>query len=320
MIEYSPLDWIKIAVANAYGKDKNSFEERIKWFEENSSKLDTLINKAKDPAYMYAGIMAYEDTLRRKPIGFLVSVDASASGMQVLSTLSGCSKTAALIGLIGGTRKNVYASIKKALEIEGVEYELIKEAIMTYFYGSVRVPWRVFGYKYPLFIKRMAIIAPGAYCCTQLFLNSRDDSSEYSWSLPDGFRVKAKIFTKKKVGIYIPEMKHTFNHVYDVQESNKRDVSIAANITHSVDAYVCREMIRRAYDNGFEIITIHYDFRCHPLYVNKMRRNYNEIMAEIAESNLLSEIMSSVRRGVINYAPIDEKLGSKIREGNYALN
>jgi len=69
----------------------------------------------------------------------------------------------------------------------------------------------------------------------------------------------------------------------------------------------------------FEVMSIHDCFRCLPSYGNDLRRQYNNLLAEIAESNLLSYIVSQICKRPIQAGKLDPSMVQDIRETNYAL-
>lgn len=86
-----------------------------------------------------------------------------------------------------------------------------------------------------------------------------------------------------------------------------------------VDAYVCREMIRRAYKQGFRILTVHDEFRAHPNRMNDVRRNYIAILAEIARSELLSDILSQIVGYDVGFQKFSLDLDKDIENAEYPL-
>lgn len=69
----------------------------------------------------------------------------------------------------------------------------------------------------------------------------------------------------------------------------------------------------------FPVITVHDEFRCHANNVNALRQHYINVFAEIAESRLLSDLMSQLYNTACPVVKICPNLGSLIRGGNYAL-
>lgn len=69
----------------------------------------------------------------------------------------------------------------------------------------------------------------------------------------------------------------------------------------------------------FEVLSVHDCFRCLPNYGNDLRRQYNNLLAEIAESDMLSFLVSQIRKQPTSINKMDPDLGRDIREANYAL-
>lgn len=70
---------------------------------------------------------------------------------------------------------------------------------------------------------------------------------------------------------------------------------------------------------AFEVITIHDEFKCHPNNMNHLRQQYIMILAELAESELMSDILTQIH-GVPGVCPkLSHNLGDLIRNSNYAL-
>jgi hypothetical protein len=70
----------------------------------------------------------------------------------------------------------------------------------------------------------------------------------------------------------------------------------------------------------FPIITIHDEFKSHANNVNWMRWQYKEILADIADSNVLVSILDAIHGAEGGeYQKKSYDLGDKIRQSNYAL-
>jgi len=69
----------------------------------------------------------------------------------------------------------------------------------------------------------------------------------------------------------------------------------------------------------FELVTVHDEFKCHANNMNHVRKHYVEILAQIADSNILSDIMSQLHGSKGTYTKLSNNLSSYIRESNYAL-
>lgn len=144
---------------------------------------------------------------------------------------------------------------------------------------------------------------------------------ENSWTLPDGHvaRVKNMVAVDKK--IEIDEMGHaTFTHRIWENKAQDFGLSLPANVVHSIDAYVVREMYRLANEQGFELLTIHDSFWASPNYVQNMRENYANILADIADNNYLESILREITGNPdLVYKKYSNDLGHHIRNSEYAL-
>ena len=69
----------------------------------------------------------------------------------------------------------------------------------------------------------------------------------------------------------------------------------------------------------FALVTVHDEFKAHPNNLNAVRWQYRELMAEIAESMVLDDLLSQVhgRPGVFPKMTYD--LADHVRNSNYAL-
>lgn len=69
----------------------------------------------------------------------------------------------------------------------------------------------------------------------------------------------------------------------------------------------------------FEVITVHDEFKVHPNNANHLRQQYINIFAEIADSNLLDDMLSQVHGMPGHFQKLSTDLSTKIRGSNYAL-
>lgn len=85
-----------------------------------------------------------------------------------------------------------------------------------------------------------------------------------------------------------------------------------------VDDEIIKQMLDTYPEKPFNILTVHDCFRCHPNYGNDVRKQYNQILHEIAKSDLLAYIVSQI----LGYKITVEKKGDiadEILQANYAL-
>ena len=135
--QFTGAQYIKIDIANNFGHDKLKWDERIEWFDQNESQLDTLVGKADSPALFYAGIQAWKAYKAKEPSGYPISLDATSSGLQILACLLGDRKAASLCNVVDtGKREDAYTLVYEwMLQRLGGQVHLdrdpVKRAIMT---------------------------------------------------------------------------------------------------------------------------------------------------------------------------------------------
>lgn len=69
----------------------------------------------------------------------------------------------------------------------------------------------------------------------------------------------------------------------------------------------------------FEVVTIHDEFKCHPNNMNHLRQQYINILADLADSTLLDDLLSQLHGSVGQFKKLSNNLGALIRNSNYAL-
>ena len=411
MQTFKGIEYLKIDIANNFGLDKESFETRIAWVDAHESDLESYVDMADEPPLYLAGVHAYRDAQAGTPTGHLVGFDACSSGLQLMSCMVGCEETARNTGLVNPhERADIYTKttqvMNKLLKSQGITVEParkdVKQALMTVFYGSKAKPKEIFGEdtaELAAFYEAMHIVAPGAVDVMEDMLASwQRNALAHEWTMPDGFHVKINTMYPVEKRIEVHELKHQakINYRYYqnlstdqyqelMQEKVKDGIANAANITHSIDGMVVREMNRRCnydpvtltkalgaidrffeelpiqpdhlepptsfvslvhvedMDNAFEVLSlseiyelektikkvlaykpfplvcVHDEFKAHANNINRVRYWYKEILAEIADSDLLSDILNQIDGGNFNYPKMNANLSDLIRNSNYAL-
>jgi len=249
---FTPRQYLQLDIANNYGLDKKPWQERLDWFEANKHQLRELIASSDEPALFFAGVNAWEDVLAGKPIGYMVSLDATSSGLQLLAALTGDRKAARLCNVVDtGDREDAYTGIYEEM-LEGVgdtakiTRDDTKQAIMTSLYGSTAMPKRVFGEGALLdtFYATMKKNAPAAWELNEAFLAMWDPTvTEHNWVLPDNFHVRIKVMNQKKETVHF--LNQPFDVFYKVNEPVEEGRSLGANCIHSIDGMIVRELTRR---------------------------------------------------------------------------
>jgi hypothetical protein len=398
MQTFTPKQYLKIDIANSFGLDKLNWEERLQWFDTNEAKLLSLLSDAESPAMFYAGVKAWEDVKAGRASGYPISLDATSSGIQILSVLTGDTAAATLSNVLdNGTRNDAYTTLYESMLKrigERVNFARgdLKQAIMTAFYGSEAVPKQVFGEGKLLgaFFQTLEEEAPFIWELNKAFLGMWDPTAlKYSWVLPDNFHVHVKVTDTVEEDV---EFMGTTFATYKTQNMpTATGRSIGANITHSIDGFIVRELLRRCnYERGikervqsliiegpgavqddtseaskmvktiwsqyqasgylsarildyldasnmhlvntdplqdlidsmpekpFTIIPVHDCFRVHPNYGNDLRKQYNLQLALIANSNMLSYLLSQLLGKQINITK-QAHFAEEVLNANYAL-
>lgn len=252
MQTFTGREYLKIDIANNFGLDKISFDNRIKWFDDNEHQLDDLIPQAKEPALFYAGTKAWRDVQASRPIGYMISLDATSSGLQLLAALTSDPLTASLCNVIDtGDREDAYQGIyaymcQQAGQSAKVDKDDVKQAVMTAFYSSKAVPKRVFGEGrlLDIFYDSLKTMAPGAWDLNEAMLALWNPNAfEHAWVLPDNFHVHIKVM--QQVRETVSFLNEPYDVFYNVNAPTDEGRSLGANTIHSIDGMIVREMTRR---------------------------------------------------------------------------
>lgn len=260
MMLFTGLEYLKIDIASNFGLDKKPWADRLTWFEANKDMLHTHLKAAKDSALFFAGVKSYEATMRGEPTGYPISLDATASGLQLLAVMAGDRAAARLCNVVDvGNRENAYEAIfekmcakaiAEGLSTDKIDPEELKRAVMTSCYGSEAVPKEVFGEGdlFDIFVETMEEEAPGVWRLNKMFLKLWDPTAlSNDWVMPDNFHVHVKVMNT--VAMPVKFLGQDYTAFRKVNEPMEEGRSLGANVTHSVDGMIVREMVRRcSYD------------------------------------------------------------------------
>ena len=418
MNQYSGWQYLLIDAANQYGLDKLLFEERIQWATDNRIHLRHLAEAKgewKEKPLFLAAVMAIEKACAGQATGHMVGLDACCSGIQVMSAMTGCIAGATSTGMVNpNERADAYSKLNDIMcrilgRPDAVSRDDGKSALMKGFYGSKKVPKDLFGEDTPeinAFYAAAVEIAPGPWELLQDLLGSWNPwALVHAWKMPDGYDARVKVLQKREARIEVDELNHaSFTYEFYENKGSEEGLSNAANVTHSMDAWVLRNMHRRCnfdwvssdhaelcmeaeliqreagykptpeeqaeftnpkieyyieqYNRStladpvilpyldqanvsclstehlaklsvivksmlkhkpFELVTVHDEFKAHPNNLNHVRQHYVDIMAEIAESYVLDDLLSQVYGSKGTFQKLSTNLGALIRGSNYAL-
>jgi DNA-directed RNA polymerase len=326
MQTFSGIEYVKIDIANQFGLDRLLWRDRIHWCNNNRPDLAELAENSERQHLFSKALRALEAAENGVPHRFIMGLDATASGLQMMAAMSGCRETARCVNLIDtGKREDVYQEVAETMtKYIGAEVsrKVVKKPIMTFFYGSQAQPKSIFGEGDALtaFYSALGNLMPGAMELMKLFQSFWDPTaSRYQWAMPDGHVVDWPVMAVKDQDIEIDEAHHTrFIYRSKYPQPQLQGRSLAANITHSVDAYACREMVRKCQKQGFHMVPIHDCFYAHPNDMNQVRQAYVEVLASISEQNLVTNILSQISGRTFQFRK-RSNLAEEILQADYAL-
>lgn len=232
------LPWLHMDVARSYGLDKATWGERLGWSLENPE----LQQGAKDVFSYKSAWEALQKAQRGELVDHLVSLDATASGIQCLALMAQDAESAMKVNLGSSSVNNIYRNVQAEL---GGDYERVKQATMTHFYESVMTPLQLFGDDYPKFLAAMEKAMPGPTAIRDAIASCMDHREQYRWVMMDGYEVVMDVTAPIECTMDLGA-----GHLISWTEHRKAAVAtkgLTANVTHSLDALVLREVLRRTH-------------------------------------------------------------------------
>jgi len=253
-------EYLQCEIACKHDKsfEKKNWSQRLSHFEDLDLYDDATFKKASNPVGLRAAVSAYLHTkMSGNATGYMITLDASSSGLQLLSLLVSCPTSWQLCGGDLFNCVDSYTTIYAAMNLHGaLTRTQVKDAIMTSLYGSVSTPEEVFKSNIDIFYETMETMAPGAW---ELNLSLQDlwdaiQGATYQWVLPDNFH--ACIETKNK-----EQKNFSFlgvDHKLTVEVHGRPDFhkGLGPNLIHSVDGMVVREMLRRCSYNQTHVSNV----------------------------------------------------------------
>ena len=253
MKQFTPYEYMLIEAANAFGLDKEVYDSRIQWVRDNMDNLEDYAARADEPYLYMKAVKNLRDVQAGKPTGALVRFDSVCSGIQLLSVLTRCRKGCEATGAINsGKRPNAYLAVQSAMqqilgEAIQIDYKSIKESVMTSCYGSRKVPEKHFsGNRLEAFHKACRQVAPGAFGMLNILRDTWNPNAlAHEWVMPDGYYAYVPVMVSDTVQLTIEELNDAVMSTF-VNLNQPKDFSVSniANITHSIDSYVLRTVVR----------------------------------------------------------------------------
>lgn len=248
--------WLWADLGTSLGFDKLSwFQRALKARKAFAKGADWAIEtyKPEDMNICAHAWKACEHMVEDKPVDHMVSIDATASGIQIASCITSDAKAMQLCNVINtGTRVDAYTVVHQQFgAMKDIERKAIKQALMTMAYGSTAVPKKVFADDYAAFMNyaRKAIGGP-MYVNDVLQALWKWDAPTHEWIMPDGFEVK--ITSNGSTSISCQSPVGLVHATFYEARAGEQERGMGANTVHSLDAFVLREIVRMCnYDRMF---------------------------------------------------------------------
>ena len=221
--------WLKVDIANAFGLDKLTWDERVAYVDEHItdmlSDIDGWAEKADDKLLAKSALLGYKDSLATGKSSHIVRLDATTSGPQLMSVMTRDIEGMKRFNVIGSSaRRDFYTEVATAIYDQTRDSKLwgetpsfknirkdIKRSIMTYYYNSEANPKAYFGEdskELKVFYDVMATSAKGAVELKGYINSLWSDTKLYNaWYLPDGHYAYCPVMVQDKKRIEVKEMK-----------------------------------------------------------------------------------------------------------------
>ena len=322
-------EWLLIDIANAYGLDKSNWETRLHWSKEHledmldDSKLEELVDKASDKLLFKQAVKEYKYYLQTGKSRQIVRLDATASGYQLMSVITRDEKAMEMLNILGNTKRQdfyslVYDRVRELvqprdrddldlwLEAKAKELDLakprdvIKASIMTSGYNSVATPKMMLGNYYGVFEQAIDEMASGASSLKEYINSLYEPRLYHSWKLPDGHWAYVPSLVTKTHKIEVKELDKSikypsFNIRCEDNEASKDNWrSLAVNVVHSLDAWVCRQVITMLRERNIVVSPIHDSFGVYADECDELRKCYRYTLARLYKEPILENILAQV--------------------------
>ena len=320
-------EWLLIDIANAYGLDKSNWETRLQWSKEH---LETILDDsssleatASDKLLFRQAVKEYKYYLQTGKSRQIVRLDATASGYQLMSVITRDEKAMEMLNVLGNIKRQdfyslVYDRVRELvqprdrddldvwLETKAKELDLpkprdvIKASIMTSGYNSVATPKMMLGNYYGVFEQAIEELASGPIRLKEYINSLYEPRLYHNWRLPDGHWAYVPSLVTKIHKIEVKELDKSvkypsFNIRCEDNEASKDNWrSLAVNIVHSLDAWVCRQVVTMLRERSIVVSPIHDSFGVYANDCDELRKCYRYTLARLYKEPILESILKQV--------------------------
>lgn len=326
----SGYEALLIATANVFGKDKLTFSERLLWAYNNLDTLEDLTDEADEKLLYAKHVRAIRAHQKGLPVGIPVHFDATASGIQINGCFLACEKTMLISNCIlnaHGKRIDAYTVCHKDMLRSCdlvIDRKVFKDGMIPSFFGSEAEPRAVFGDYVDVYWRSIEHLVPGAFWYLKMLPQLWDmDTTEYSFTTPDGYKVVIPVTGSVTDDVYIHAIGAEVPVSREVVGRKEMSKCFLAHMTHAYDAYIMRVIVKKCKAHKMDIMCIHDSFGIHPNHAAQVAEWYRIELANIVRSNplprLLKEIFG-VNVALPNFSEKSrEELAKLVLESKYTL-
>ena len=231
------------------------------------------ISDADDKAMAFQAIALLNDALTKGIVNQPIFLDWCSSGVSILSALTRDITGLNSCGVFSSSKPgNLYQTICNSLNKE-LNKELtrsyVKAFTIPFYYGGDMNVREALGDHTKCFHNVYSKLLPGAYAFRQITTDAWDETAiSYDWECADGYQVSVPILKDSKE-CTVAFKGHSYKCRFKVQGTratmcesssgyyrNNHTKGLGANLTHSQDALILREMVRMAHLTRQEALDI----------------------------------------------------------------
>lgn len=339
--EFTGFEYMLIHLANTYGEDKKSFEERIHWakWAMKESNLAELVQVADEPFLFKQAWREIDKVLQGESTGLICYLDATNSFLQIFAALSGCVQSAYACNMVDASQRvDAYGILSDIVNEAMPHLKFTRQQAKDLFmkslaYGSEQIPKELFPDEddYATYLKLMNQYFPGVMYTRNKLMGMWDSTAyHHTWTLPDGHTAHVPVEVQHTdyddIRIEVPEVKpyndgkvKSIAFIHSTNEPSKRSTPILANVIQSLDAWLVRQVITSCAAHNIHISTIHDAFGVHANHVGFVRHTYRRHLSNLAASDYLVKLTKELTGETVKSFKLSQNLPELILNSRYML-
>lgn len=230
------------------------------------------ISDADDKAMAYQAITMLNDALTKGIVNQPIFLDWCSSGVSILSALTRDVKGMNSVGVFNPKPGNFYQvvtnELNEALSLSLTKAE-VKSFTVPYYYGGDLNVREALGDNVDTYAKVYTALVPGASAFRKESIDAWNETAiSYDWECADGYQVSVPVLQDSKE-CTVSFSGHSYKCHFKIQGTratmcesskgfyrNNHTKGLGANLTHSQDALILREMVRMAHLTRQEALDI----------------------------------------------------------------